>query len=253
MALISLLTITYNSAATIQATLDSIYAQSFQDFEYIVVDGSSTDETLSLIKEHPVKVHQMVSEPDGGLYEALNKGIRLAKGEVIGMLHSDDAFYDDTSLQKIADIFEVGADACYGDLQYVISAGLPGHDRVVRHWVAGEFKREKLKYGWMPPHPTFYMRRRLYDQFGGYDPSFRIAGDYDGLLRYLWKHEVVPAYIPEVLVNMRVGGASNRSFKNIYNKTLEDIRALKNNGLAWPLSLLWKNLTKIPQFFTRKI
>jgi glycosyltransferase len=250
-ALISLLTITYNSAASIQETLDSIYAQSFQDFEYIVIDGLSTDGTVDIIRQHPMKVQRLLSEADRGLYDALNKGIRLATGDVVGVLHSDDTFYDDTSLQKIADKFLAGANACYGDLQYVVCTELPNDARVVRHWVAGEFKRDNLKYGWMPPHPTFYMKRKLYDQFGDYDSSFRIAGDYDGLLRYLWKHELVPAYIPEVLVKMRVGGASNRSLKNIYCKTMEDIRALKNNELEWLPAVVWKNLSKIRQLFKR--
>jgi len=251
MALISLITITYNSAATIQETLDSIYSQSFLDLEYIVIDGLSTDGTVALIEQHPVKVHQLVSESDGGLYDALNKGISLAKGDVVGLLHSDDTFYNNTSLQKIADEFMAGANACYGDLQYLTNAGSRKDVRILRHWVAGEFKKNNLKYGWMPPHPTFYMRRTLYEEFGGYDSSFKISGDYHGLLRYLWQHEIVPVYIPEVLVKMSVGGASNRSLKNIYNKTLEDIRALKSNALPWLPGILWKNVRKIPQYFTR--
>ena len=248
---ISIITITYNSEATITATLNSIREQSFQEFEYIVIDGASTDKTVSIIENHPIRVSYITSEPDKGLYDALNKGIRLATGEVIGVLHSDDIFFSKDSLHRISDVFDAGAEACYGDLQYVVVNNSPSESRIVRHWVAGEFKRNNLRYGWMPPHPTFYMKRKLFEKFGDYDSSFKIAGDYDGLLRFLWKNEVVPTYIPEVLVRMSVGGASNRSLKNIYNKTLEDIRALKNNGLAWLPAILLKNLSKIPQFFIR--
>jgi glycosyltransferase len=248
---LSIITITYNSEATITATLDSMHEQSFQEFEYIVIDGASTDDTVSIIENHPVRVTHIISEPDKGLYDALNKGIRLATGEVIGVLHSDDIFFSKDSLHRISDVFEAGADACYGDLQYVVANNSPAEAKVVRQWIAGDFIRNNLKYGWMPPHPTFYMKRKLFEKFGAYDSSFKIAGDYDGLLRYLWKNDVVPTYIPEVLVRMKVGGASNRSLKNIYNKTVEDIRALTNNGLAWVPAILWKNLSKVPQFFKR--
>jgi glycosyltransferase len=246
MPTISLVTITYNSAQTIQATLDSIHSQCCDDFEYIIIDAQSTDETLALIDAHPVQVDCLISEPDDGLYDALNKGIANASGLAIGVLHSDDVFASVNSLGLVAGVISRGADACYGDLQYV-TAGL--QPRVVRQWQAGRYNQKKLKIGWMPPHPTFYMRRDLYKKYGGYDASFRIAGDYDALLRYLWTHKVEPTYIPEVLVQMTIGGASNRSIKNVIQKTTEDIRALKKNKLSWLPAILGKNLGKLPQFF----
>lgn len=246
MPLISLITLTSNSAGSITRTLDSIESQTFRDFEYIVVDAASVDETLSAVRAHSLGVDQLISEPDDGLYDGLNKGIRMATGDVIGFLHPDDVFASENTLQTIAGCFHADAKACYGNLEYVHRRGSEYH--VYRRWRAGEFSRRKLRYGWMPPHPTFYLRRALYESYGTYDASYRIAGDYEVLLRYLWCHELEPTYIPEVLVRMTLGGVSNRSLYNILRKTREDIRALKSNNIPWLPAIVGKHLRKIEQF-----
>jgi glycosyltransferase len=191
----------------------------------------------------------LISEPDRGVYDALNKGIRHATGEVVGFLHSDDIFEDSEVLAKMAQAFaDPAVDAVYGDLVYV------RHDdirRVVRYWRSGRYDRAALSRGWMPPHPTFYVRRTVYLQLGGFDTRYRIAADYDSILRLLSVGKIRVAYIPEVLVRMRVGGMSNRSLRAIIRKSTEDLRALQRNGVGGYWSLLQKNLSKLSQFWQR--
>jgi len=243
---VSIITATYNSAETIRDTLQSLNAQSYKDIEYIIIDGASKDNTIDVIKNECTRVAKIISEPDDGIYDALNKGILASTGEIVGFLHSDDLFAYPDVITDIVKQFEIsGCDALYGDLQYVSKDNT---DNVIRLWKSGTYNIAKMKNGWMPPHPTFYMKRELYEQFGSFDLSFKIAGDYDSLLRYLWKNNISMSYIPKVLLKMRVGGASNRSLKNIFQKTKEDISALKNNGVPVFRAVLWKNLSKIPQF-----
>jgi glycosyltransferase len=246
---ISVITATWNSAQTISDTLDSILSQSYTDIEYIVIDGLSRDNTLEIIKNHNVKVDIIVSEKDNGIYDALNKGIAVATGDVIGFLHSDDVFACSDALQQIADAFSQSEiDSVYGDLNYVSKNDT---ERVIRHWKSNEYKRKNILSGWMPPHPTFYMKRVCYQTFGSFDLSYKISADYDSILRYLWKNSLTSSYVPKVLINMRVGGESNRSLKNIILKSKEDYKAMKNNDLPAVTALLGKNLSKIPQFFKK--
>jgi len=178
-----------------------------------------------------------VSEPDQSIYDALNKGIQ----------HADDLFADDAVLSRVVAVFsDSAADAAYGDLEYV-SKDEP--DKVVRYWQSGAYSTDKLKHGWMPPHPTFYVRSSVYEQHGSFDTSFRIAADYDCMLRFLGRAGVKATYIPAVMVKMRLGGESNRSVSNIIRKSKEDYRALHNNGVGGIRALVWKNLSKLPQFF----
>lgn len=191
----------------------------------------------------------MVSEPDEGIYHALNKGLSLASGDVVGFLHADDFYADPEVLTRVAEAFaDDSVDAVYGDLVYVNKSD---PDKVIRYWKAGHFEFSKLARGWMPPHPTFYVRRTVYERFGGFDTSFHIAADYDCMLRMLSQANLNVRYIPEVLVKMRVGGKSNRSLKNILIKMNEDARALKKNGVGGLGTLVGKNLSKVPQFFRR--
>lgn len=224
-------------------------AQDHPDTELIVVDGASTDGTLEVIRGYAGRLAQVVSEPDRGIYDALNKGLRLATGDAVGFLHSDDTFADDRVLSRIAAaLADPGVDACYGDLRYV------RHDdpaRVVRHWRAGPYHPRLLARGWMPPHPTFYARRAVYQRLGDFDARYRIAADYDCLLRFLGAGRIACAYLPEVLVHMRVGGASNRSPRHVLRKSWEDYRALRHNRTGGLGTLLMKNLQKLPQFFKR--
>lgn len=246
---ISIVTAVYNNSETIAGALDSVLAQTDADFEFIVMDGGSTDGTLEILNRYADRLSVLVSEPDGGIYDALNKGIRRASGEVVGFLHSDDLFADAGVLKRVADAFaDPQVAAVYGDLLYVRK---DDPDKVVRCWRAGAFSRERLGWGWMPPHPTFYVRRAVYERLGLFDTSYRIAADYDCMLRFLGRGGVRVGYIPEVLVKMRVGGASNRSLKNILCKSREDYRALKSNGVGGIGALVWKNLSKLPQFVVR--
>lgn len=246
---VSIITATYNSAATIADTLQSLDVQTYQNIEYIIIDGASKDNTMQFIKQHCSRVTTMVCEPDKGIYDALNKGIKAATGDIVGFLHSDDLFAYPNAVQDIVELFEKEqCEAVYGDLEYVSKDDV---SNVVRLWKSGEYKQPMLTSGWMPPHPTFYMKRDLYEKYGVFNLDFKIAADYDSLLRYLWSNNVKMAYLPKVIMKMRVGGASNRSLQNIIQKTKEDIKALKDNGVAWPKAVIIKNLSKIPQFFKK--
>ncbi|MEZ5582493.1 MAG: glycosyltransferase family 2 protein [Candidatus Competibacteraceae bacterium] len=243
---ISLITACHNSAATLPETLASVRTQRDADLEYRVVDGGSKDGTLYILQQNDWISH-WISEPDDGIYDALNKGLELATGDIIGLLHADDVLADDRVLSRVAKVFadpEVGV--CYGDLVY-ISRDHP--ERVVRYWRAGEYRPDLLRRGWMPPHPTLYVRRRLYQQHGGFDTRYRIAADYDCMLRLLSRMEGRVVYIPEVLVRMRTGGVSNRSLGNILRKSAEDYQALRANRIGGFGALAWKNLSKLGQFW----
>ena len=253
---ISIITITYNSAKTLPRALESVRQQKYDDIEHIIVDGASTDGTVEIIKNYSkghskgpsdkvpsTKEVRWVSEPDGGIYDALNKGIRMATGDVIGFLHSDDVLYSPDSIGQIAAAFEsTKADVVYGDLQYC------NGDKVTRRWRSNAFKPSSLKFGWMPPHPTLYVRREVYEQVGEYDSWFRISADYDMILR-IFTAGYKTHYIPQVLVSMETGGASNRDAKARLSKTQEDYIALKKNHVgAGLLTVACKQLRKIRQF-----
>ncbi len=250
---ISIITITYNSAATLPRALESVRSQTYGDIEHIIIDGASTDGTkeliinyqLSIINSQSPKV-RWISEPDNGIYNALNKGIAMATGDVIGFLHSDDVLYSPDSIGQIAAAFESsGADVVYGDLEYRHG------DKVVRRWRSNAFRRGDLKYGWMPPHPTVYVRREVYRQVGPYDEWFRISADYDMILR-IFTAGYKTRYIPQVLVAMETGGASNRDAKARLSKTQEDYIALKKNHVgAGLLTVACKQLRKIRQFLRK--
>ncbi|WP_234918285.1 glycosyltransferase family 2 protein [Aeromonas veronii] len=246
---VSIITATYNSAATIHDTLASLECQTYQDIEYIIVDGASKDNTLEVINKNCTRVSKIISEPDRGIYDALNKGIAAATGDIVGFLHSDDLLAYPEAIADLVNVFNIGEyDAVYADLEYVQQNDI---SKVVRLWQSGNYNKKKLKYGWMPAHPTFYMRRSCYQKFDDFDLSYKIAADYDSILRYLWRANVRAGYLPQVLIKMRVGGISNRSLSTILRKMREDIQAMRNNGLFWPVTLAWKNLSKIPQFLVK--
>jgi glycosyltransferase len=234
----------------IEGCLRSVATQSYRDIEHIVVDGASSDGTLHLLQRHRAGLATLLSEKDNGIYYALNKGVSHARGDVIGFLHADDLFNGPHSLSRVAAAFaDPDVVAVYGDLLYV-SRSDPS--RIVRYWRSGAFSPKRLKFGWMPPHPTLYVRRDVYGSLGPFDTSFQIAADYDFMLRLLnspARGRV--AYIPEVLVRMRVGGISNRSFRNLVRKSAEDYRALRKNGVGGLTALCLKNGTKFGQFLAR--
>lgn len=246
---VSIITATYNSAATIHDTLASLESQTYPDIEYIIVDGASKDNTLEVINHNCTRVSKIISEPDRGIYDALNKGIAVATGDIVGFLHSDDLLAYPEAITDLVNIFNIGEyDAVYADLEYVQQNDI---SKVVRLWQSGNYNKQKLKYGWMPAHPTFYMRRSCYQKFNDFNLSYQIAADYDSILRYLWRENVRAGYLPQVLIKMRVGGISNRSLSTILRKMREDIQAMRSNGLFWPVTLAWKNLSKIPQFLVK--
>lgn len=246
---VSIITATYNSESTIIDTLKTLNEQSYPYIEYIIIDGNSNDNTLSVVKQNCPRVSTVVSEADAGIYDALNKGVSAATGDVVGFLHSDDLFAYPDAVKDIVDTFTTDkCDAIYSDLEYVSKDNI---HNVVRLWKSGAYSKTKLKSGWMPPHPTFYMKRELYKKYGLFDLNFKISADYDSLLRFLWTKEISLSYLPKVTIKMRVGGASNRSLKNIVLKTQEDIRAMKKNKLPVIFAILGKNLSKIPQFFLK--
>jgi glycosyltransferase involved in cell wall biosynthesis len=245
---ISVITATFNSASTLESTLESFRSQEYKNKELIIIDGGSTDGSKEIIRNAGDVVQKWVSEPDQGIYDALNKGIRMSEGDVIGFLHSGDLYADSNVLQKIIIPFqESQVDIIYGDLRYV---NKDKRKRVVRYWKSGEFHPGLIQKGWMPPHPTFYMRREIYASLGLFDLSFKIAADYDLMLRVLKNPGLKIAYIPEVLVEMETGGLSNGRLVNVIRKSIEDYRAMRKNGIMNPWWVLGrKNLGKLNQFF----
>lgn len=243
---ISVLTAVFNNAGTISDCLASVAAQTHPDVEHIVIDGGSTDGTAELVRTRGPRVSKLVSEPDRGMYDALNKGLGLATGEVIAILNSDDVYADATALAQVADRMSAeGLDSCYGDIVYVRPDDL---GKVVRRWKSGDYRRERFRNGWMPPHTACFIRRSVYDRFGAFDISFDIASDYEILLRFFYKHGISAAYIPEVLVKMRTGGRSAGSLRNIIKANAECYRSWGKNGLrANPARLLLKPLSKLLQ------
>ncbi|QXP84013.1 glycosyltransferase family 2 protein [Methylococcus sp. Mc7] len=246
---ISVVTACYNSRETIRDALDSVALQRYPHKEHVIIDGASTDGTLELVRAHGSPEVLAASEPDGGIYDALNKGIRRSNGDVIGFLHADDVFADDEVLERVAQEFsDPMVDAVYGDLQYV---GKDDVTRIIRHWRSAPFTRQKLSRGWMPPHPTLYVRRSIYERLGGFDTSYRIAADYDFILRLFTQPGLRAVYLPHVLVKMRLGGASNRSLANVIQKSREDLRALRRHRVGGIGALAWKNLSKLAQFVVK--
>jgi glycosyltransferase involved in cell wall biosynthesis len=248
---ISVITVCYNSAATIGHTLRSVHEQTYGDVEHIIVDGGSNDDTLEIVKAEGPHVAKLVSERDNGIYDAMNKGIALASGEIIGFINADDFYASSDVLVKVAAVFnDPNVDACYGDLCYV---GQNDTSTVVRYWQSSDFRPAAFEVGWCPPHPTFFARREIYERFGGFDLNYRIAADVELMMRFLEVQQVRVKYIPEVLVKMRMGGTTNRSLSNIVKQNKEILRALKAHGLRSSVLRLIasKLVSRGCQFFVR--
>ena len=246
---LSIVTPVYNDPR-ISRALDSILSQQHdEELELIVIDGGSGASTLDVLQRYRDRISILVSEPDKGVYDAMNKGIRLATGEVIGILNADDRYYDDFVLRDVAAAFQdPKTDACYGDLVYVDSL-----DRISRYWKSGEYHPSKFYLGWMPPHPTFFVRRGLYEKYGNFDLRYTIAADYELMFRLILKHRISLKYIPRVLVKMSLGGKSNRSVSNIIKANLEVWQAWRNNNLSFGyLVPLLKPAQKVVQFIRRR-
>ena len=247
--LVTIITATYNSAATLADTLETVAGQTYRYIEHLIIDGVSTDETAEIAARYP-HISRFVSEPDKGLYDAMNKGIQLASGEIIGILNSDDFYANNRVIEKVLQLFKRPEIlAVYADLQYV-DADNP--TRITRHWKAGNYDPQAFYYGWMPPHPSFFVRKQLYTDCGVFDTSFRYAADYELILRFLLRYNAPAAYLPEVVVKMRTGGQSNASFKNRWKANREDRRAWDVNGLTpYFFTIPLKPFRKIGQFLIK--
>ncbi len=269
--MISIITATYNVEQTIFSCLDSLRQQTVP-FEHIIIDALSSDSTLEIIKEQSPDSH-VISEKDNGLYDALNKGIGMATGEVVGILHADDFYAGAEVLSRVAEVFEdPSVEACYGDLLYVVESEIGrGGDRegeentdslpdslatsrftIKRYWKSGSYDSRKFYWGWMPPHPTFFVRKSVYEKYGLFNLNLGTAADYELMLRFLVKQQISCKYIPEVLVKMRVGGVSNASLGNRVKANRMDRKAWYVNGLKpYPWTVALKPLRKISQWFRR--
>ena len=244
---VSIITVTYNSVATLQDCISSIAAQTYPDIEHIIVDGNSTDGTMKIVQSSQ-SVAKHVSEEDNGLYDAMNKGIGLASGDLIGILNSDDIFADFRVIEDVVGQMK-NKDALYSDLCYVDENDL---EKVTRYWKSGGYNRNSFKRGWMPPHPTLFVRKELYQKYGLFNTNLVSAADYELMLRFLYKNSCSVAYLPRVTVKMREGGLSNQSLANRMRANKEDKKSWELNNLKMPALLpILKPLRKVHQFFTK--
>jgi len=243
---ISLITVCFNAESTINQCIQSVFSQNYKNIEYIIADGGSTDNTIHIISQYKDKINIFLSEPDAGIYDAMNKGIKLAGGDIIGMLNADDSFADDNILSMVAEAFkQSNARIIYGDLNFVNSQGA-----VVRKWRSGQYSHGMFNWGWMPPHPTFYCNRELFHQFGFYSLEYGTAADYELMLRFMHHNRIKAFYIKKVLIGMKIGGISNKSFGNRVKGLFFDFKAMRNNGILFPIiTLICKPLRKISQYF----
>lgn len=246
---VSLITTCKNSAATIEDTIKSIASQTYLPIEYIIVDGVSTDGTLDIINKYKTAITKIISEEDKGIYFGINKGINLSTGDIVGNLNSDDFYPNSTVIADVVALFEkTGTDAVYGDLHYVDSRDT---NKIIRNWKSGEYSEGLFLKGWMPPHPTFFVKRSVYQKYGLFNTDFTSAADYELMLRFIHKHKIKVAYLPKVLVKMRVGGKSNITIANRIKANMEDRRAWTvNNITPTYFTLLIKPLSKLKQFFS---
>ena len=244
---VSIITVAYNAEQYIEDTIQSVLSQDYDNIEYIIIDGQSKDNTLVVCQKYEAKIDLIVSEPDHGIYDAMNKGVLKATGDIIGILNADDFYNSPTVISDIVNTFETSQAPCvYADLVYVDQNDT---DKITRKWVSGEYELNAFKKGWMPPHPTFFIEKKWYDQYGVYSLELRSAADYELMLRMIHKYQLIPAYLNKVITKMRVGGVSNASFKNRFKANREDRKAWEMNGLKpGTFTLIRKPLSKLSQF-----
>ena len=248
---ISIITVVRNNASTIKDTIDSVLKQTYSNVEYIVIDGSSTDCTIEIIQGYKKYIKKFISEKDKGVYDAMNKGINLATGDVIGLLNGDDVYFDETVLQNVANAFKKNESDCvYGDLYYVERNNL---DEVVRYWKSSKFKKGSFARGWHPPHPTFFLKKEVYSKYGLYDIEMKVSADFDLMLRLLEKYNITSHYLPTILVRMRTGGMSNKTIKNIIISNQSILRSfdkykIKINKFMY---LIYRLLPKVMQMIRK--
>lgn len=245
---VSIITIAFNSEETIEETIKSVVSQDYPNLEYIIIDGASKDHTINIVDKYKDQISKIVSEPDKGIYDAMNKGVKNATGDIIGILNSDDLYADSGVISDIVGKMQ-GFDAIYSDLVYVDREDL---NKVVRYWKSGPYQKENFKKGWMPPHPTFFLRKEFYDRYGLYSTDLRSAADYELMLRMLYKEGLSCTYLNRVITRMRVGGQSNVTLKNRIKANKEDRMAWEMNGLKpGALTLIRKPLSKVTQWIKK--
>jgi glycosyltransferase involved in cell wall biosynthesis len=228
---ITVITVTHNCSSVLGDCLASVESQSFRNVEHVVIDGASTDGTLAVLQAHRAQLSVLVSEPDFGIYHAMNKGIAFASGDIVGFLNSDDFYAHDRVLETVARCFADDPDleACYADLMYVDHFNSL---RTVRYWQSNSFVPGSFSSGWCPPHPTFFVRRSVYERFGTFNLSYFLAADFELMMRFLEVHKLSVKYVPDVWVNMRLGGTTNKNWRNVWVQNQEVLRALKSHGLS---------------------
>ena len=246
---VSIVTVCLNSGGTIEDAINSVLGQDYRDIEYIVVDGGSTDSTLDIIKRYKNNIAKVISEPDNGVYDAMNKGIKSSTGDIIAILNSDDVYAEHTIVSRVVEFIQSNSlDAAYGDLVYIDKNS---NDHITRFWKPGEYKKGAFSYGWVLPHPTFFCRKNIFEKFGYFNDKLQIAADFELMLRFVEKHHIKIGYLPKVIVKMRKGGKAN-VLRGIIRGNLEIIRSFRRNSVHLsPLFFLYRPITKILQLFAR--
>ena len=246
----TIITVCYNPGKIIRSAMESVLSQNYSDIEYIIIDGGSSDGTVGLVESYGQRISRFLSEPDDGLYHAMNKGINLATGDVVGFLNADDFYVDDNVIEKVAEaMLDKDVDCCYGNLEYVAENNL---DKTVRRWKSQPYRSGLFKKGWHPPHPTFFAKKVIFDKYGGFNLNYEIGADYELMLRFLEKHGVKSCHVPRVLVKMRIGGKSNKNLWQVIKANVECFRAWKKNGLKIsPVIMLKKPASKLLQYIKK--
>jgi len=249
--LISIITVTKNNEDTVEEAVRSVISQTYKNIEYIIIDGASDDGTLNILKQYANRITKIISEPDAGVYDAMNKGISMASGDVIGFLNADDVYADSGVVRDIVKAFDdPDVDGCYSDLVYVDRRDT---GRVLRRWKSGSYEDGSFQKGWIPPHPTFYAKRSVYDRYGLHDLSFRLAADHELMLRMLLHHRIRLHYIDRVTVKMRLGGITNKSISNVVKQNIEILRARRRYGIRRAVTtyLVYKTAARVRQYLRR--
>lgn len=245
---VSIITVVFNGEKYLEDCIKSVLRQNYKNIEYLIIDGGSTDTTLSIIEKFNQQIHYTISEPDRGMYDALNKGIKVASGDIIGILNADDMLASVDVITSIVNEFEQNKiDGVYGNLNYIDTSP---SQHILRKWISKQFVRRDILLGWMPAHPTLYLKKELFDRFGDYSLDFGTTADYELMVRYLYVNQINAHFLNKLFVNMRIGGMSNSSLKQRYLAFINDYKAVKTNKLPFPLAtILLKKISKLRQFF----